>query len=81
MHVQFRSKIDTKKLSSPLIGNFLTELFLTNQMSIVSRNSNHGCNFREQKENFSDNLGHDIWELFNVLIHTQLTESKLKRDI
>ena len=52
MHVHFRSKIDSRKLSSSLIGSFLTELTFLNQMSVFSRNWNHRWKCREQKENF-----------------------------
>ena len=33
------------------------------------------------KRKFSDNHGHNILELYNVLIQTRLTTSKTKRDI
>ena len=33
------------------------------------------------KRRFSDNLGHNILELYNVLMRIRLTTSKMKRDI
>ena len=48
----FRSKIDSRQFSLLLIGSFLTELTLLNQMSIFSRNLNHHWKCREQKESF-----------------------------
>ena len=61
-----------------LVGSFLTELTFLNQISIFSRNSNHRW---KSAGNFSDNLGHNILELYNILIQTRLTTSKTKRDI
>ena len=81
MHVQSRSKIDSRKLSSSLIGSFLTEQTFLNEMSFVFRNSNLCWKCRDQKRKISDNLVHNILELYNVLRQTRLTTSKTKRDI
>ena len=64
-----------------LLVVFLTELTFLNQMSIFSRNSNHRWKCGEQNIKFSGKLGHNILELYNVLIQTRLTTSKTKRDI
>ena len=79
MHVQFRSRIDSRKLSPSLIGSFLTEQTFLKQMSIFFRNSNLCWKCRDQKKKISDNLVHNILELYNVLRQTRLTTSKTKR--
>ena len=81
MHAQFRSKIDSTKLSSPLIGSFLIELTLLNQVSLFLRNRNHHWKCREQTESFQTIIGRNILEICNVLIHTQLATIKMKLDI
>ena len=82
MHVQFRSKIDSRKLSPALIGSFLTEQTFLKQISFFFRNSNLCWKCRDQKKKKnSDNLVHNILELYNVLRETRLTTSKTKRDI
>ena len=50
------------------------------QMRIFSRNLNNYWK-RRAKINFSDNLGHNILKLYNVLIQIRLTTSKTKRQI
>ena len=45
-------KIESRKLSSALIGSFLTELTFLNQMSLFSRNWNLDWKCRDQTENF-----------------------------
>ena len=49
-------------------------------MSVSSRNSDHHWKCQVEK-NLSDKNCHNILEHDNVLIHTQLTKSKTKRDI
>ena len=61
LHVQFRSKIDSRKLSPSLIGSFLTEITFLNQMSNFSRNSNHRWKCRDQKEDFQTILFIIFW--------------------
>ena len=52
MHVQFRSKNDSRKLSSSLIGSFFIELTFLNYLSVFSRKWNHDWNCREKAEYF-----------------------------
>ena len=80
MHVQFRSKIDSRKLSPSLIGSFLTEQTFLKQMSFFSEIPIFPESV-EIKKKISDNLVHNILELYNVLRQTRLTTSKTKRDI
>ena len=56
------SKIDCRKLSTLLIGSFLTELTVLNQMSIFSRNLKIHWKCREQKENFQTILVIIFWK-------------------
>ena len=71
MHVQFRSKIDSRKLSSSLIGSFLTELTFLKQLSNFSRNSNNRWKCRDQKENLQT-----VWaNNFLVLTRARLLET------
>ena len=51
-NIQFRTKPDSRKLSPPLVGRFLTGLTFLNQVSIFSRNWNHHWKCRGEKENF-----------------------------
>ena len=52
MHVQYRSQIESRKLSSSLIRSFLTELTVLNKMSVFSKNWTHDWKSSEQTENF-----------------------------
>ena len=49
------------------------------QVWIFSRNLNHWK--RRAKRNLSDNLGHNILKLYNVLVQIRLTTSKTKHEI
>ena len=74
-------KLTLENFYRHLLVVFLTELNFLNQMSVFSRNWNHRGKCREQKLKFSDNHGHNILELYNILIQIRLTTSKTKSDI
>ena len=52
MHVQYRSQIESRKLSSSLIRSFLTELTVLNKMRKKKKNWTHDWKSSEQTENF-----------------------------
>ena len=78
---QFSSKIHSRKLLPLLNSSFFTELTVFNQMGLFSRNLKSSLEVKGAKRKFSDNLGHNILELCNVLVNIRLTTSKTQRDI
>ena len=74
-------KIGFRKLWSLLIGSFLTELTFLNQMGIFFQNFESSLEVQRAKRKFSENLGHNILELCNVLVQIRLTTSKRKSHI
>ena len=81
MHVQCRSRIDSRELSLSLIGSFFdrTNFFEPNERFLQKFESS--LEVWGAKRKFSDNLGYNNLALYNVLMHTRLTTSKTKRDI
>ena len=65
-----------------LLVVFLTELTFLSQMSIFFfQKFESPLEVKRAKRKFSDNLGHNILELYSVLVHVRFTTSKTKRDI
>ena len=81
MHAQFRSRIDSRKLSLSLTGSFFdrTNFFEPNERFLQKFESS--LEVWRAKRKFSDNLGHNNLALYNVLMETRLTTSKTKRYI
>ena len=52
-----------------------------NNLYIKKKITNHDSMIRKETNRANYNLGHNILELYNVLIQTPLTKSKTKRDI
>ena len=66
LHVQFRSKIDSRKLSQSLIGSFVTEETFLKQMSIFFRNSNLCWKCRDQKKKKFQTILFIIFSIFTM---------------
>ena len=73
LHIWFRSKFDSKKLLTLLIGTLLLELtlFEPNESALEVKRANG---------KFWDNPGHNSFELSNVLAQVRLATSKTKID-
>ena len=61
MHVQSRSKTESRNLSPSLIRSFITEVPFLNEMSVFSRNLNHRWKYRDQNGNFQTVLIIIFW--------------------
>ena len=89
-HIWFRSNFGFRKLSTLLIGSFLRNLTFLSQMRSFSRNLNHHWKWKEpkktrnrkiqqkkQKKENSDDRGHNILELYNILLRVCSPQVKL----
>ena len=54
------------------------ELTFLSQISVFSQKSESLLKVQRAKENFSDNLGHNIFELDNISLQTRFGTSKTK---
>ena len=81
LDVQFRLKIDSRKLSPSLIGSFFDRTNFFQANGHFFRKFQSSLEVSRSKRKFSDNLVHNILELYNILIGTPLTTSKTRLDI
>ena len=73
-------KFNFKKLSTLLIDSFLIVVtFGPNEQFFQKFESS--LEVQRAKRKFSDNRGHNILELYNVLVQIRFTASKTKRDM
>ena len=73
-------KFDFKKLSTLLIGSFLIEVTFLSQMITFSRFES-SLEVQRAKRKFLDNPGHNILELYSILVQIRFPTSKRKLDI
>ena len=78
--IQVKS-LTLKNLSTLLIGRFLIEVTFSSQMSTFLEKFESSLEVQRAKKEFSDNLGHNILELQNILAQIRFTKSKRKLDI
>ena len=73
------SKIDSRNLSPLLIGSFFDRINFLKTNEHFFMKSESSLEVWRAKIKFSDNLGHNIFELYNVLVQIRLTTSKMER--
>ena len=81
LHTWFRSKFEFRKLSHFLISIFLNRNVFFEQNKHFSQKVQSIWEVQTTKQKFSNNLGHNILELYNALVQIRFATSKTKLDI
>ena len=68
------------KIRLQLIGNLFIEITFLSRINVFSETW-ISVDVQRAKEKFSDNTGHNILELYNVLVKVGFATSKMKLDI